>query len=79
MFAVFAAQQKFCIRDLKSRSLAYDFALTYFSFATAVFGFGYLICYGYKIAWWAPFVLFAISVVSILPVVLIERVFPLYL
>jgi hypothetical protein len=61
VYAIFAAQQKFCIRDFKGASHAYYLLLGYFGFFTSVFGIGFLIYYGFQTVWWAPLVLFALG------------------
>lgn len=76
-YGMFSSQQKFCRRDLKNESAAFRLAIGYFALPTALFGFGYLVYYGIKISWWAPIVLFALVVCSMLPVALLERFIPL--
>lgn len=77
LFGVFASQQKFCLRDLKDESPAFQLAIGYFAVATSIFGFGFLIYYGYKIAWWAPLILFGLVVIAMIPVDILEKFIPL--
>jgi hypothetical protein len=73
VYSIFAAQQKFCIRDLSEASPGYSLLLSYFGFFTSLFGVGFLIYYGFQTTWWAPLVLFAIGMLIYIPFVLLER------
>src|SRR6266511_1954084 len=81
VYAIFAAQQKFCIRDFRGRSQGYYLLLGYFAFFTSLFGVGFLIFYGVRTTWLASLVLFALGLLIYIPFstleLMIERVMPL--
>jgi len=66
-YSIFAAQQKFCVRDFRGSNQLYRLALGYFAFLTMVFGLGFLIYFGLKTAWWTPFILFVGGLLAYLP------------
>jgi hypothetical protein len=74
VYAVFAAQQKFCYRDFKGASIGYHALLGYFGFFTSLFGIGFLIYYGFRTTWWAPLVLFSLGVLIYIPFSTLELV-----
>ncbi len=81
VYAIFAAQQKICIRDFRGRSQGYYLFLGYFAFFTSLFGVGFLIFYGFRTTWWASLVLFALGLLIYIPFLalesMIERIMPL--
>jgi len=79
ILAVFANQQKFCVREFRGASKGYELALGYFMAATSIFAIGYLIVYGFKVSWWAPFVLFAGGAIAWIPTLFLERLIPMWI
>ena len=82
VYAMFAAQQKFCIRDFRGSSRGYYLLLGYFAFFTSLFGIGFLIFYATRTSWMASLALFAIGLLIYIPFVkfemMVEKFMPLY-
>lgn len=78
LLSVFATQQKFCVRDFRGSSQLYALALGYFMAATTLFALGYLVAYGIKVRWWAPFALFAIGLIAWIPTLFTEKIIPTF-
>jgi len=79
IYVAFATFQKFCIQEFHGRSEIYKFILSFFALITSVFGFGFLIYYGVKTVWWAPFALFGIGVTAYFLLGFIEQIIPMWL
>lgn len=79
IFSVFAAFQKFCIRDFQGQNIVYKNILSLFSLLTSLFGVSFLIFYGFEKVWWAPFILFGVGLLAFIPLGLIERLIPMWI
>ena len=72
IFAVFASQQKFCLRDFRGSNQSYKLALAVFATLTSLFGIGFLVYYGFHTTWWAPLLLFAVGLLVYIPFTSLE-------
>lgn len=76
LFAFFAAEQKFAVRDFRGNNQVFYTVLIIFMSATSIFGIGYLIYYALSVAWWAAVVLFFIGLLVFVPLGFIGAVIP---
>lgn len=74
IYAIFAAQQKFCIRSFKGGNQIYNLILGYFAFVTSLFGIVFLIFYALRTTWWAPVILFILGLLSYIPFMILEGI-----
>lgn len=77
--AAFSAEQRFCIREFRGRSRLYGLLLGYWAGATMLFGVGYLVAYGMRVKWWAPFILYGIGLLVSMIVPWSERIVPTWI
>ena len=81
VFALFTAQQKFCVRELVGTNNWYFLCLGFFSFFSSVFGIGFLIYYAIEVSWLASIGLFALGLFVYVPYAFfhssIEKILPL--
>lgn len=75
-FAYFAYYQKLHFRDFHGRSQNFRAFLMLFTFASSLFGMGFMIYYAFTVKWWAPVVLFCVGLVTFAPLMAIERLMP---
>ncbi len=75
VFSVFVNYQQLHASNFHGASEAFGFFLNIFAFAGMVIGLSYLVYYGWKVVWWAPFVIFVLGILSFVPGLFLERIF----
>lgn len=73
-FSTFVFYQQLHTKHFQGASQAFGFALSISALLGMLTGFGYLIYYGWSVAWWAPFVIFVIGLISSVIGFMLERV-----
>ena len=61
LFTMFVFYQQLHLRDFRGASKTFELVLSVFAFSGMIVGLIYLIIYGIKVIWWAPLVVFIIS------------------
>ena len=61
-FSTFVYYQQLHVRSFRGRSKNFLIVLSISAFTGMITGLGYLIYYGWTVVWWAPFVIFIISI-----------------
>ena len=79
LFSTFVYYQQLHLKEFRGSSKVFELALSIFSLLGMIVGFGYLIYYGYKVSWWAPFGVFIIGLVFMFLAVFIERLLGKYI
>lgn len=64
LFSSFVYYQQLHGRNFRGESVGFATALHTFSFLGMITGFSYLLYYGWKVVWWAPMVIFLISLIA---------------
>ena len=62
-FGIFVYYQQLHVRDFQGESQFFSLLLTLSAFAGMITGLVYLLVYGWTVVWWAPVLIFLISVV----------------
>ena len=57
LFSTFVYYNQLHLKQSRGKSKFFEIILLAFSLIGMITGFGYLITYGYKVSWWAPFVI----------------------
>ena len=63
LFSTFVYYHQAHLRNFHGASKLFKLILTIFAYSGMIVGFTFLIYYGIKVTWWAPFVMFFISVI----------------
>ena len=63
-FGIFVYYQQLHVRDFQGESQLFNLLLTLSAFAGMLTGLAYLLVYGWTVVWWAPVLIFLISVVA---------------
>ena len=74
LFSFFAFYQQKHADSFRGNSQTFYLALSIFAILSLITGIIYLIYYGYKIAWWAPFIIFIIGILSKIILFKIEKI-----
>ena len=62
-FGIFVYYQQLHVRDFQGESQLFNLLLTLSAFAGMITGLAYLIVYGWTVVWWAPVLIFLVSIV----------------
>ena len=73
-FSTLIFYQQLHAKNFRGASQGFGFALAISGFLGMLTGFAYLIYYGWSVAWWAPIVIFIISLVTFSVGLLVERI-----
>jgi hypothetical protein len=73
-FGIFVYYQQLHVRNFMGSSKIFEFLLSIFVFAGMITALVFLVIYGIKVVWWAPFVLLSISILFTFIGVIIERI-----
>jgi hypothetical protein len=71
---MFVFYQQLHLKNFKGSSKIFEFVLSVSIFVGMIVGVGYLIFYGIRVNWWAPFIIFIISVIFGLVTTLLEKI-----
>ena len=74
LFSTFVYYQQLHLKNFRGASKVFESVLSLFAFAGMITGLVFLIYYGWTVVWWAPVVLFIISLFFQLIANLIERI-----
>lgn len=74
LFSNFVYYQQLHAKEFRGASPTFGFFLSLFAFAGMATGLVFLIYYGWKVVWWAPFIIFIIGILFTIIGVLIEKV-----
>jgi hypothetical protein len=72
---IFVFYQQLHIKNFRGGSHPFALALNISAFAGMLAGLAYLVYYGWSVAWWAPFLIFIIGLLSSAFGFLLERIF----
>ena len=73
LFSTFVYYQQLHLKEFRGRRKDFELILSIFSLSGMIVGFGYLFYYGYKVSWWAAFVVFIAGLVFKILVFFIEN------
>ncbi|MDT0293963.1 hypothetical protein ACFQ3R_11280 [Mesonia ostreae] len=74
LFSIFIYYQQLHSKEFRGESQLFHLILNIFAFSGMIIGFAYLIFYGYKTVWWAPFIILIIGILTTFFSVFIERI-----
>lgn len=74
LFSTFVFYQQLHLKNFRDASKGFEFVLSLFAFVGMITGFVFLVYYGWTVVWWAPVVLFVVSLFFQLIANFIERV-----
>ncbi len=73
LFGTFVFYQQLHLKHFRGASKIFEIILSIFAFAGMIVGLTFLIYYGFKVTWWAPFVIFAIGLLFMFIAAFIEK------
>lgn len=74
LFGIFVFYQQLHATRFRGASQSFGFILSLSAFLGMLTGFGYLIYYGWVVAWWAPFVVFTLGLAASFLGFIVERI-----
>lgn len=73
IFGTFVYYQQLHLKNFRGASKIFKQLLTVFAFVGMIVGLVFLIYYGYKVTWWAPFIILLLGLLSMFIAVYIEK------